>query len=461
MRLRLRSFVLASLFVVSACSSSSVGGSSVPTTPVAPVVGPGSYIKHVIVIVQENRSFDNLFYCFPGTECPATAPMADPNNLSHVTQVKLHSGKFTNGDIDHDWATAIKNWDNGKMDGFARNTFGPVGGGAPIGDFAYEYIDHKDVKPYWDMATQYTLLDRMFPDMFGPSFTAHLSLIAGTTAISNKWAEIDTPVFTPWSCDSVAGGNSNPTVLVQRVAVGASGYLVPHYNQPVNPCFTQFNTMADVLDAKNVSWRYYAPQINDAGGSIWSEFGAIKKVRYGPDWANVVTPQTTVLTDIKNGKLRDMSWVIPDMLDSDHPSSYSNKGPSWVATVVNTVGESQYWKDTAIIVLWDDWGGWYDHVKPPQVDYDGLGMRVPAIIISPYAQHHKVLHTQYQFGSILHFVEDVFSTGSLGYRDASSTSLTGAFDFTQKPNAFKPFPVPEDYNYFLRRKPSFQVPDQD
>jgi phospholipase C len=153
--------------------------------------------------------------------------------------------------------------------------------------------------------------------------------------------------------------------------------------------------------------------------------------------------------------------VIPDMLDSDHPSSYSNKGPSWVATVVNTVGASKYWNDTAIIVIWDDWGGWYDHIKPPEMDYDGLGIRVAGIIISPYAQRHKVLHTQYQFGSILHFVEDVFGTGSLGYRDASATSLTGAFDFTQKPNTFKPFPVPEDFNYFLRRPPPYQLPDQD
>jgi phospholipase C len=132
-----------------------------------------------------------------------------------------------------------------------------------------------------------------------------------------------------------------------------------------------------------------------------------------------------------------------------------------VATVVNTVGGSKYWNDTAIIVVWDDWGGWYDHVKPPQLDYDGLGIRVGALIISPYAQHHKVLHTQYQFSSILHFVEDVFQLQSLGHRDATATSLTGAFDFTQKPSKFKPFPVPEDYNYFLRRPPSLVAPDQD
>ena len=108
------------------------------------------------------------------------------------------------------------------------------------------------------MAKQYTLLDRMFPDMFGPSFTAHLSLIAGTTAISSSKAEIDTPQQEPWSCDS---GSQNPTVTVDRVALNAPGYLVPHYFQPIPPCFTQFATMADTLDAKNVSWRYYAPAL--------------------------------------------------------------------------------------------------------------------------------------------------------------------------------------------------------
>ena len=461
---------LALAAVLAACSSTLNTSGAVPVTAPSTGFGPGNYIKHIVVIVQENRSFDNLFDCFPGEECITTAPMAttDPQGKPVVLTVKLKPHHFNNctnqykitnelcGDFDHDWATAILNWDNGKMDGFAKSTWGTAGGGAPIRSFAYGYVLRSEVKPYWDMAKQYTLLDRMFPDMFGPSFTAHLSLIAGTTAISATKAEIDTPEVTPWSCDS---GNQNPTVTVDRVAINAPGYLVPHYRQPIPPCFTQFATMADTLDAKNVSWRYYAPAITDEGGQVWSEFGAIKKVRYGPDWKNVVTPQTTVLKDIRSGKLPSMSWVIPDLLDSDHPQSLSNKGPSWVATVVNEIGQSQYWKDTAIIVVWDDWGAWYDHIPPPQMDYDGLGIRVPAIIISPYAQHGKILHTQYQFGSILHFAEDVFGLASLGVNDARSTSLTGAFDFTQKPNKFKPFPVPENYNYFMHRPPSGRPPD--
>jgi phospholipase C len=467
---RLLSFATLALVAVLAACSSKLNTSSVPVTPSTPGFGPGKYIKHVVLIVQENRSFDNLFDCFPGTDCVRTAPLAttDPQGNPVQKTTKLHSLHFFNctgfkgshglcGDFNHDWATALLNWDNGRMDGFANSTFGPNGGGAAIGNFAYAYIDHKEVAPYWDMAKQYTLLDRMFPDMFGPSFTAHLSLIAGTTSISATRAEVNAPDNTPWSCAAQVG---TATDLVAEVGPGRPGYHKALYAQGPFPCFTQFDTMADTLDAKQVSWRYYAPQILDAGGPVWSEFGAIKKVYHGPDWANVITPQTTVLKDIKNGKLASMSWVVPDMLDSDHPSSDSGKGPSWVATVVNTIGESKYWNDTAIIVVWDDWGGWYDHVPPPQLDFDGLGIRVPAIIISPYAQRHKVLHDQYQFGSILRFTEDVFGLASLNTRDATSTTLTGAFDFTQKPNKFKPFPVPENYNYFIHRPPSYIAPDE-
>jgi phospholipase C len=458
---------LALAAVLAACSSTL---NTPGTVPVTPAFGPGNYIKHVVVIVQENRSFDNLFDCFPGTDCVRTAPMAttDPNGKPIVLTAKLHPLHFFNctgfrgkkdlcGDFDHDWPTSLLNWDGGKMDGFAKSTFGPAGGGAPVGNFPYAYIDHKEVAPYWDMAKQYTLLDRMFPDMFGPSFTAHLSLIAGTTSISSTRAEVDTPDNTPWSCAAPLG---TLTTLLAIAGPGQPGYHKALYDEGPFPCFTQFDTMADTLDAKHVSWKYYAPLITDAGGVVWSEFGAIKKVYHGPDWAKVVTPQTNVLKDIRAGALPQMSWVIPDMLDSDHPSSDSGDGPSWVATVVNEIGQSKYWNDTAIIVVWDDWGGWYDHVPPPQLSFDGLGIRVPALIISPYAQRGKVLHTQYQFGSILHFTEDVFGLASLNTSDAGATSLTGAFDFTQKPNKFKPFPVPEKYDYFIHRPPSGVVPDE-
>ena len=141
------------------------------------------------------------------------------------------------------------------------------------------------------------------------------------------------------------------------------------------------------MDESHVSWRSYGPSPSDLG-SIWSAFDAIRHIRYGPDWnESVVTPQTQVLTDISTGALPSMSWVTPDFRSSDHETygiggqhqaERTDLGPQWVATVVNAIGRSSYWNDTAVVVIWDDWGGWYDHVRPPQLDAMGLGFRVPA-----------------------------------------------------------------------------------
>ena len=180
----------AALLLALAACSSPTGSGSVSSGIGLPEVArraPEKILKHIVIIVQENRSFDNLFDCFPGTACIKSAF----NSKGH--RVVLGPTTFVSGNIGHEWSTAIANWDNGKMDGFDKNFFGAASGGGPIGSLAYSFIDRKDVAPYWDMAKQYTLLDRMFPDMFGPSFTGHLTLIAGTTAIrhnSHRYGEV-------------------------------------------------------------------------------------------------------------------------------------------------------------------------------------------------------------------------------------------------------------------------------
>jgi phospholipase C len=225
--------------------------------------------------------------------------------------------------------------------------------------------------------------------------------------------------------------------------------------------------MADTLDAANVSWKYYAPNIRIAGGRLWSPFAAIRNVRYGRDWKrNIISPQTTVLTDAANGRLAQVSWVIPDAADSDHAGTHSDKGPSWVASVVNAVGEGPDWNSTAIVVLWDDWGGWYDNLAPPQLDFVGLGIRVPCIVISPYAKPGYVSHTQYEFGSTLKFIEEAFGLSALGsvaqgYTDTRAHSLADSFDFKQKPRAFRRIPAPYPPAYFLSQPPSGEPPDSE
>jgi phospholipase C len=187
------------------------------------------------------------------------------------------------------------------------------------------------------------------------------------------------------------------------------------------------------LDAAHVSWKYYAPSATGGDiGYIWSAYDAIKHIRFGPDWAgDVISPETQVLSDIENGKVAQVSWVIPSWANSDHANSLSTTGPDWVASIVNAIGTSKYWDDTAVFIAWDDWGGWYDHVPPPQLDEMGLGFRVPLIVVSPYARHGYVSHQQHEFGSILRFTEEAFGLPSLGTRDAISDDLLDCFDLSQ------------------------------
>ncbi len=458
MNLRFAALGLAAALLVSACSGGGTVGGNVgpnPILPVAPTPVPanplGKYIKHVVLIVQENRSFDNLFANFPGTK-PISGGRTSTGGFC-----KLHPITFAGGDIDHSYATAIANWDHGKMDGFDLNHHGTTGTGAPLGCYAYSYVAHDLIQPYWQMASQYALAARMFPGEFGPSYTAHQYLIAGTAAINASESQVDVPTGLPWGCDAPAG---------THVPLLHSNGAYQQLGGPF-PCLA-YQTLADSLDAKKVSWHFYAPPIEapgpgfQVGGDIWSAYSAIRHIRYSKYWTqDVVSPQSRVLTDIANGKLARMTWVIPDIQDSDHPLGDSDTGPAWVASVVNAVGESKFWDSTAIIIVWDDWGGWYDHVPPPHRDYLGLGIRVPAIVVSPYAKKGYISRTVYEFGSILKFAEDAFGLARIGGQstDARANSMDDMFNFTQKPRAFTPIAVKYKPSYFIERPPSMIPPD--
>jgi phospholipase C len=447
---------LAAFLPFAGCASASgpgaggAGADMVPQLAAPNAAAPvGKYIKHVVIIVQENRTFENIFAGWPG----ADAPMYGYSDASGKdVKVNLKPIPFQNKDLDHLWQNAIDGWNGGKMDGFENNFIGT--NNQPAGTYPYSYLEHSAIGPYRALASQYTLADHMFPTMFGPSFTAHLDLIAGTTNLADDLAVVNLPNGSPWGCDAAAG-TATSLLTKQRV--------VEHGVGPF-PCFSGFATMADTLDAAHVSWKYYAPNI--LLGPSWSAFDAIKKVRYGPDWANVISPQTMALTDPGKGALPSMTWVTPDYLDSDHPETNSDTGPSWVAGVVNAIGKSPDWNSTAIIVVWDDWGGWYDNAAPPQKDFRGLGIRVPCIIISPYARKGYVDHSQYEFASMLHFAEQAFGlpflgTQTAGYTDARAKSMTDAFDFTQPPRAFVPIKVKYPPSYFINRPQSMVVPDAD
>jgi phospholipase C len=420
-----------SALIVAVCAGCASGSSSSTAFPQAVVPGTSpterslasNYIKHVVVIIQENRSFENFFAGYPRADAPMWG-----YGLKHGKRVKiaLHQDTFqVEPDLEHVFAASIIDWDSGKMDGFSH--WGRNGD-----DAAYAYIERSQVQPYWDMAKQYVLADHMFPTEFGSDWS-HVLLVSGTDNIRERplWALVDGSSG-PESCDA-SPGTKTSVINRKRKVLGPRGPF---------PCFTQFSTMAQDLDQGGISWKYYVDVIKD--DAIWSPFAAIKYVRFGPDWhKDMVQPETQVLRDAKNGKLAQVSWVTPNNDDSDHPGSHSDLGPSWVSSIVNAVGQGPDWSSTAIVLLWDDWGGFYDNAPPPQLDFRGLGIRVPCLIISPYAKTNYVDKTQYEFGSILKFMEEVFNLSPIGppsawqgYTDSRAASLDNAFNFSQPARTF-------------------------
>ena len=198
-----------------------------------------------------------------------------------------------------------------------------------------------------------------------------------------------------------------------------------------------------------------------ANGGIWSAYQAIKHIYNGPDWAqDIITPQTQFFDDVSNGALRTVSWITPSYQNSDHAGAGSKTGRSWVASLVNAIGESKYWSSTAIFIFWDDYGGWYDSQPPAYADYDGLGIRLPLLIISPYAKKGHVSHVHYEHGSILKFVEDLFNLPRLSASDTRAKSPEAdSFDFSQPPRKFVKIKAPRDAYYFLHQPPDLRPPD--
>jgi phospholipase C len=233
------------------------------------------------------------------------------------------------------------------------------------------------------------------------------------------------------------------------------------YGPNIQACFDN-QTIGDEIDRAGLQWRFYAPQIN-ADGGYWSGYQAIRHIRYGQDWTkDVISPNTQFFNDVQNGSLANVTWITPTCENSDHVNCGSKTGPAWVASLVNAVGESKFWDSTAIFVMWDDWGGLYDPVPPPYKDFDGLGIRVPLIIMSPYAKKNYVSHVQYETGSILRFIEDQFGLPRLAASDTRATSpQADCFNFARRPRPFVPIQAPFSKAYFLHQPADRRPPDDD
>jgi phospholipase C len=465
--MRRTAFLCLSLLVLAASSLllSLNGCSSTTSTTTKP---PGQ-IKHVVIIFQENRTPDNLFH--DTVLINNGADIASSGLNSSGQTIPLVAGPLaTNYDLSHAHSAFVQMYDGGNMDGanLVTPTCNKGATNCPPSNPQYFYVNPSDVAPYFQMAEQYTFGDRMFQTNQGPSFPAHQFILSGTsapTATSNLFASGNTTLD--------AGCAANPASTVELI--DPSGVE----SSSMYPCF-EHPTLTDELDAKGLSWRYYAP----SAGSIWTAPNAIQHI-CGPNapppnatactgsgWTNnVIIPETPILTDITSGNLAQVSWVIPTGANSDHAGNVAGTGgPSWVASIVNAIGASSYWSNTAIIITWDDWGGWYDHVPPPSIVNDGTswgsgyvyGFRVPLIVVSPYAKAKYISHVNHDFGSVLNFIEKTFTLPSLGYADAHTTDdLSDCFDFTQTPLVFQTINAPQNAEYFLHDKSPRTDPDDD
>jgi phospholipase C len=392
-----------------------------------------SPIQHVVFIVQENRSFNNLFLGYPG------ATTQNYGYDQHGNKLTLHPQSLsTSWDIDHSSLSFFVACDGQgslpgtacKMDGWNLEN---AGFGHPA-NFAYAYVPKKEIKPYWTIAQQYVLADQTFASNLDASFVAHQYTVA---AYANR--SVDAPGG-PWGCE---GGKADQirTLTDQRT-----------YGKYVVACF-DFPTIGTVADKAGVTWRYYSGAINDpSGDGLWSAYQADRKIYNGPDWkADVVNPPSQFLTDVAGRKLANVTWIAPTLKTSDHPGVRANQGPAWVTSIVDAIGKSPFWNSTAIFIFWDDWGGWFDPVQPVYEDYDGLGFRVPLMIVSPYAKQGYVTHVQYETSSVLRFIEDNFGLPQLAASDTRANDpASDAFDYQQKPRKFKKIPGAMPLKYWVR-----------
>ncbi|MBV8066452.1 MAG: hypothetical protein JO113_00640 [Candidatus Eremiobacteraeota bacterium] len=442
--------ISAAALLLSACSGSVGGGNPAAALPLVQHRQHHQYetkINHVVVIIQENRSFDNLFQGYPGANTQSYGYNAQ-NQVITLQPVGLE----TKWDLPHTAHTFFLSCNgtgsipgtNCQMNGFDGEGWGCGGPGEPTCPNAnppYSYVPQSETQPYFDMANQYVLADEMFAsNLDESSFVAHQFLIAAQSSSAVNYP------LSRWGCE----GGSADTIqtLTQQRTIGS----------PIVACFNN-NTLGAELDNASLSWKFYASPVNGNQG-IWSAYQAIKPIYTGPDWKkDVINPQKRFLIDVKT-KLADVTWIVPTCQNSDHAGCGANTGPSWVASLVNAIGESKFWSSTAIFVVWDDPGGWYDHVAPTMLDYDGLGFRVPLLIISPYAKQGYVSHVNYELGSILKFIENRWGLAPMSASDTRATSPEGdAFDFTQSPRQFTPIGSAHDINYFLHQPPDLRPPD--
>ena len=401
-------------------------------------------IDHIVFLLRENRTFDNLFGLFPGADGATQA------TISTGAVIPLgHSPDQMTRDLGHSGQASDVGVDGGKMDAFDLVDSGQDRAANLNGDYLglSEYSE-EDIPNYYAYASYFLLGDRMFSSVHYSSFPAHLFAVAATT---DGVIDIPRSPLYPngqgnnnrWGCDAP------PSYAARQV--NEKGIIAAHF-----PCY-DFITLVDSLNNAGITWKYYAPP-EGTSGYIFSVLDAIKHIRETPIWQENVVPDTSFASDAANGNLPQVSWLVTGSDNTDHPPYSICGGENWVVNQINALMQGPLWGSTALFLTWDDFGGFYDHVPPPYVDPSGLGIRVPLLVISPYAIGGTVSHSQYEFASILKFIETRFGIPPLTQRDQNANDLTDAFNFGQTPleplvlqertcplmassNSFGPYPI--------------------
>jgi phospholipase C len=367
----------------------------------------------VIYVMLENRSYDNLFGRFPGGEGTQTG-------VKFGEEVELlPAPHWLPGDIPHDRAAHLNDVNGGTYDGFAHGQFGDP--------WAYTAFEGEMVPNYWQLAQDYVLCDRFFASVGGPSYPNHFFFVAGQSGGSldnpeNIEVRIDEDKgrFKSWGCDAVG---DNVFVLVKD----ERGNLTKH-----DTCF-DFRTVPEQLEEIGVSWAYYSASPYQSG-YFWNALNGISGVYHTDLWRpDRIRPVDRIVRDIRAGSLPAVTWFTPRFELSDHPPQSTCYAQDWLTGIVNAVMESDGWEHTAIYITWDEWGGFYDHVPPPEVDDLGLGFRVPTLVVSPYAKKGYVDDAEAEFSTPLKFIEDNWGLPYLTSRIERTHNFEHVFDFGRNP----------------------------
>ena len=438
-------------------------------TSVAASAAPGHEtgihkIRHIVVIMQENRSFDSYFGTYPGADgIPKHVCVPDP--LRGGCDRPFHDGKDRNAGGPHDHVDAVTDIGGGQMNGFVRQAEvgrtlfcrrhidSPSCSLTPNKPDVMGYKDGRDIPNYWAYARHFVLQDHMFQPDTSWSLPSHLYLVSGWSAKCSVPGD-------PRSCESAVQNPGSPPGEAQNVD-GA----IPDY---------AWTDLTYLLHKEHVSWAYYVfkgqqPDCEDdamlckAVGQdaqtpgIWNPLPWFDTVRQDRQGENVA-PFNDFLAAAKDGTLPSVSWLTPAQSVSEHPPALVSRGQAYVTSVINAVMRSKDWSSTAIFLAWDDWGGFYDHVRPPDVDSFGYGLRVPALVISPYAKRGYIDHQTLSFDAYLKFIEDDFLHGARldprtdgrpdprpDVRENAKVlgNLASDFDFRQKPRRpliLRPYP---------------------